>query len=361
MVLPHLVRGGAERQMSYLVEELSLRGHRIHVATLQKSDGWELARRVGITHHCLRAKNNYDPRIILQLIKLIKRLRPDVIHTWILQMDILGGLAALVTGRPWIIREPSSDLPQRDNWKRKIRTLLAGRAAAIISNSAGGNDYWRSIYPSKTLYLILNGLPTQKIAMVSSLSRQEIEVEEKSKIILYAGRLVAFKNIDLLFRALSKLSPPIAYTVMICGEGEDKDVIQEEARLLGIARWVRFSGYLPVQRIWSIMKSADLFVNLSDHEGLPNAVMEAIACHCPLLVSDIPAHREFLDEESAFLVDHNNPEAISRTLLSILTNQEEAKKRAAKAAKKITGWSISQMTENYERVYRKVISSRKSA
>lgn len=359
MVLPHLQKGGAERQMNYLVEELSRRGHRIHVATLQKSEDWELLGQPGITHHHLRARNNYDPRILIQLIKLINRLRPDVIHTWIIQMDILGGLAALITGRPWIIREPSSSLSYRGNWKGKLRSWIATQAATIVSNSKGGENYWRSLYPTKSLSLIPNGLPLKKIVEISPLPRQEIEGTEGRKLILCAGRLVAFKNLNLLFKGLSQLPSTLPYTVVICGQGEDQDAIQEKTRSLGIARWVRFPGFLPTQRIWAMMKSADLFVNLSAYEGMPNAVMEAMACHCPLLVSDIPAHREFLDEENSFLVDPNNLKAVTRALQTILTEREESQKRAKNAAKKAAEWSIAKMAKAYEKVYREGIAAKK--
>ncbi len=54
--------------------------------------------------------------------------------------------------------------------------------------------------------------------------------------------------------------------------------------------------------VWALMKKASVFVSLSAYEGCPNTVMEAMACGCPIIVSDIPEHREILDEQSALFV-----------------------------------------------------------
>jgi glycosyltransferase involved in cell wall biosynthesis len=67
--------------------------------------------------------------------------------------------------------------------------------------------------------------------------------------------------------------------------------MQDRIRLLGVR-----------PDIWALMKAATLFVSTSAFEGQPNAVLEAMACGCPLVVSDIPAHREFLNAGNAAIV-----------------------------------------------------------
>ncbi|HDL64983.1 MAG TPA: glycosyltransferase [Proteobacteria bacterium] len=359
MVLPHLQKGGAERQMSYLVEELSRREHRIHVATLQKSEDWELLGQPGITHHRLRSRNNYDPLILIQLIKLINHLRPVVIHTWILQMDIIGGLAALITGQPWITRESSSAAAYSGTWKGRLRAFLVGRADAVVANSPGGIEYWRLLHPSQPRYLIPNGLPLKKIAGILPLSQQQIGLKDSQKLILYAGRLTRQKRVGQIITALAALKPDVNAAFFICGKGEVLEELKKQAQRLGVENQVIFRGFLKMEMIWAMMKSADLFINLSNFEGMPNTVMEAMACHCPLLVSDISAHREFLDEGNASLVDPDNLKAVTRALQTSLTDREEAQKHAHNAAKKAAGWSIARLADAYELVYREVIASRK--
>ena len=106
-----------------------------------------------------------------------------------------------------------------------------------------------------------------------------------------------------------------------------------------------------------MMKSADLFINFSDFEGMPNTVMEAMACGCPLLVSDIPAHREFLNEQSALIVDPRDGDAVAQALLFLLSDRGKARELARFAAELTSNWSINTMAQNYESLYSYVINA----
>src|SRR5438128_2582870 len=103
-----LATGGAERQTSYLVESMQKRGHEVHVAFTAGGPNLERIARSGATLHELGSRGNYDPRIFLRLLSLIRRIRPDVVQTCLTQMDVAGGLASVVGGAPWVLREPSA-------------------------------------------------------------------------------------------------------------------------------------------------------------------------------------------------------------------------------------------------------------
>ena len=114
-LLPNLSGGGAERQFSYLAPELARMGHDVHLA--YSKEGPDKPELPGVVLHQLKLRSNYDPYLLLQLVRLIRRIKPDIIHTWILQMDILGGIAARLNRIPWIFREPNSALAYSMTWK----------------------------------------------------------------------------------------------------------------------------------------------------------------------------------------------------------------------------------------------------
>jgi glycosyltransferase involved in cell wall biosynthesis len=83
--------------------------------------------------------------------------------------------------------------------------------------------------------------------------------------------------------------------------------------------------------------------------------MEAMVCGCPLVLSDIPAHREILDESCALFVDPSNVQQTSSAIIQVLNNTEASKERALLAKQKTRNWSIAEMARNYERVYKECL------
>src|SRR5215211_7071009 len=141
--IPTLGHGGAERQLSYLAAELAARGHDVHVAS--SSGGVNLARMqtAGVVWHRLGGMGHRDPLIFYRLVRLMKRLRPDVVQTILTPMDIMGGAAALLTNTRWVLRESSSAPLYASGRRHRLRLSLARMADAVVSNSAGGDAYWR--------------------------------------------------------------------------------------------------------------------------------------------------------------------------------------------------------------------------
>jgi glycosyltransferase involved in cell wall biosynthesis len=121
------------------------------------------------------------------------------------------------------------------------------------------------------------------------------------------------------------------------------------ARELGIAHRVVFTGY--VDNLWDLMKRADALVSLSRFEGCPNVVLEAMACGCPLIVSDIPAHREILDEHSALFVDLKDPDEAASAIRTTLFGGDAARRRASAARVRVAGRSIEGTARLYEQLY----------
>src|SRR5436190_24383401 len=111
-------------------------GCELHVAIIREGPNFARLARSGAAIHRLRARGNYDPRLVTQLSSLVRRLRPDLIQTWLTQADIIGGWVARHTGVPWIVAERASAPLYTPTLKNRVRAHLAGRAALIQANSA---------------------------------------------------------------------------------------------------------------------------------------------------------------------------------------------------------------------------------
>ena len=103
--------------------------------------------------------------------------------------------------------------------------------------------------------------------------------------------------------------------------------------------------------LWNWFKIADIFVSVSNFEGNPNTILEAIASKCPVVISDIPEHREILDEDSSYFVPVSDPKAIANGIIKALSELDEAQSKTEKAYNKIKNWSIESVTDEYISFY----------
>lgn len=332
-------------------------GHQVDVAYL--SSGPASPELSGVMVHPLRAASNYDPYLFWQLIRLIRRIKPDIIHTWILQMDVLGGMVARASGTPWIFREPSSARAYPSNWKHSLRVRVVSGASAIVCNSRGGEEYWETQLPESRPHIIRNGLPVHLIERTAPALPPGFAHTE-APIVLYVGRLKATKNLKVFLEALQWIKRQQNVLGILCGEGPQRPELEAMIREMRLETNIHFTGHLQTSSVWALMKKASVFVSLSEYEGCPNAVMEAMACGCPLVLSDISAHREILDESCALFVDPSDIRHTAGVIVQALGNEDTNKRRTLIAREKIQGWSVAGMARNYERLYEKILSQHRA-
>lgn len=312
----------------------------------------------GVGMHQLRRRNNHSPLLLWDIYSTIWRVRPQVVQTWILQMDIVGGIAARLAGVPWIFREPSSALAYESTWKNRLRVAMGSTANAVISNSRGGDKYWAQHVPKNRRFIVPNALVLNEIEAALPLWPAELP-RFTSPFALYVGRLASDrtgrKNLRVFLHSIARARQSREITGVLCGDGPQRQELEELRRELGLEDVVHFTGYLPSQSVWGLIKHADMFVSLSEYEGCPNTVMEAMACACPLIVSAIPSHREILDEQAAIFVDPPDVEESSSAMLTMLAAPDLADARALVAKRATRSWSVSAMAENYLRIYQQLI------
>jgi glycosyltransferase involved in cell wall biosynthesis len=347
-LIPSLGGGGAERQLAYLATATANLGDEVHVGFVRGGPHLEALRSSGARIHMFRARGNYDPRLFFQIVRLLRRVRPSIVQTWLPQMDILGGLAAALCGSPWIISERASALAYPPTLKNRLRVRLAAFASAVVANSLHGESYWKVVGSRKLRrFVVPNGVALAELQAVPCRSGRVAEVPT----IVFAGRLTAQKNLPNLLQAMAIHAARSDRVVRahLYGDGPDRAAVQDAITKLDIAETVSLRGYS--ENLWAEIANADVFMSLSWFEGHPNTVLEAIALGCPVIISDIPEHRAFLDDSSAWFVDPRDPYEVAHVLERVLSDDVERERRRQCGQEVAARYSVGAAVRAYTEVY----------
>jgi len=326
-LIPTITGGGSQRQLTYLARELRRRGHDVLIAYM--NEGSAPGRFDGLPLRRLAARRHRDPRLFFGLAGLIRSWRPDVLQTWYVECDIVGGIVARLTGTPWVMREPSAPPLYTGRIKTWLRRTVArlGRAA-IVAHTPAGAAYWSARLVTKCV----------PVAEIDAAPRADLGA---SPAIVYAGRLEAMKNVDVAIDAVARLGD---VALIVCGDGPRRRDLE---RIAGPR--VRFAGFVP--EVWPVIKGADLLVSLSDFEGGPDCVLEAFAAGTPAVLSDIAGHRAIAGDDCAFFVPPCDAAATAAAIRRALADRAEAARRAQNARKRVDEMTVEKMTDAYEELY----------
>jgi glycosyltransferase involved in cell wall biosynthesis len=285
-------------------------------------------------------------------LALLRRTRPDVLHTWMPMMDVLGGAAALGFRVPWVMSERASALAYTERWvDRVVRRRLGRFARAVVANSEAGLHYWNGGGRRHRIRRVIRNAIDLEAIRAAPVAEWPDGGRNTSRI-LFAGRLAFQKNVLTFIKALARLRTKRSFFALILGDGPDAGTARAMVAATALGDSVRFAGYR--EDIWGLMKAASVFVSPSHFEGHPNVVLEAVACGTPLVVSDIAEHREFLDATTAMLVSPDDDEGMAHALAAVLGDPEQARRRAEAARPLVDALSIERAAAEYDEVYRAV-------
>ncbi len=167
-----------------------------------------------------------------------------------------------------------------------IRRMILRGASAVVANSAGLRNMSQESDPIP-VHVIPNGVDTVFFA-----PKATIEPGSAPFRLLFVGRLQAQKNLLWLLEQLSSLGrePSLSFTLDIVGDGPLRPLLASHANKLSLGDVVKFHGWKDKASIRAYYQAAHLLINPSIYEGMPNVVLEAMACGRPILASRVPGN-----------------------------------------------------------------------
>jgi glycosyltransferase involved in cell wall biosynthesis len=281
------------------------------------------ARAYGVPVHLLRGYNQYDPRLVLEVVRLVRKLDIHIMHAHEVKSDVIGYLAAKVTGVPivttlhgWI----------GNSRKQKLFIGLDRRIVRgfdrVIAVSGKINDEMAATVPPSRLRLVHNAIVVERYHRTgrSGFLPQLVGRPIAGPVIATIGRISPEKGQADLVEALAAVRQRgHRVTAVLAGDGPDKAGLTARVEELGLADSVHFPGY--VEQPERILEETDLMVLPSHTEGLPNAALEAMAMGVPVLATRVGGTPEVVtDGETGRLVPAHSPAALADGIVDFLVN-----------------------------------------
>jgi starch synthase (maltosyl-transferring) len=190
-----------------------------------------------------------------------------------------------------------------DRWTSGMveRYVCVSQSVADFSHSHGG-------LPRDKLVVIPNGVNVQHFDQAAPIDLTQLGVPAGRRAITYVGRLDRQKRVDWLLHAASRFLPNLPeHDLLLVGRGPERERLETVAKELGLAERVHFAGWQA--QVPAILKASELLVLPSAWEGMPNVVLEAMACGLPVVATDVEGVREVIgpQAQSQVVSAHDQP------------------------------------------------------
>jgi glycosyltransferase involved in cell wall biosynthesis len=289
-----LQRGGAEHFVRSLAHALDQIGVPTTVLTIQ-NDVSELGNVPVLTAD---RHSRYDLGFFFRMVRLIRVVRPSVVHTHGYHGKLWGRLAARVAGVKNIIHTEHNSAFRGQCLQSVVNAALHRRTDAIVTFSDVLADRLVSEdrVPRERIVVIPNGVPQPARRLRWPVPRIDPPVHENSKPILHVGRLTAVKNQRLAIEALRELCamrPAQRFCLLLVGSGPDEGELRQLALVLGVADRVRFLGHRT--DVENLMRRSDVLLITSRNEAMPLAALEAMYAGIPIVTTPWKGASELLE------------------------------------------------------------------
>lgn len=331
-VIPSLGSGGAERVVSNLSNEFTALGMNVNVIMLANRNlYYPLNDNVGIEYLDCEKDNSlpFFKRYKLRLKKIksaVKKINPDVVISFMSETNIDVCFAMRGLKIPLIVSERNDPaIDPASKAKQYMRKIAYRKPSGFVFQTPDAQRYFSKRIQEKSC-IILNPLSATLPTPYEG---------KRDKRIVSVGRLNKQKNFPLLFDAFAEFVKEYPdYKLEIYGEGLLKEKLQQYILQLGMENKVSLMGFC--KDVHDKIKTASMFVMSSDFEGMPNALLEAMAIGMPCISTDCPCGgpRMLIREyENGMLVKTKSKDSIFKAMKYMVDNPHKAYQMGKKSQK----------------------------
>lgn len=359
--------GGGQKLAVEVLSHLDVKKFEVHLVTLMqfpKQESFYNNLPDHVTVHELHFKNFLDLKELKALIKLLKKINPEIVWSSFFMSNTIFRVVKPVVGYSVVISEQNTYI-----WKKFFHKTIDHLLSYITYKIVAVSQYVLEFTADQEkiskhkFHLIHNGVDVEKIrSKTTERSRREI-IEElgfkpESKIIINVGQFIEQKNQLLLIDAFARFNAAMPeYKLIILGDGVLREDLERRIKELGLEEEIRVPGIK--KDIASYYAASEFFVLSSRFEGFPLVVVEALACGLPIVSTPVSGSDEYLKEGENGFIAAETVESLSEAMEKLAKALPDNKERFQNAATTMADvYDIRAITKKYEELFEEAVTIR---
>jgi len=310
-----------------------------------------------------------DLRALIGLVRLVRRFRPQIVHTHTAKAGLLGRVAALVVRpRPVVLHTYHGHVLTGyftgpvTAFYRIAERLLARVSDRLVGVSEATVDELVSlrIAPASKFSVVRLGLDLEGFAgstVDRCAARLQLGLQEEDVVCLFVGRLVPVKRVDRLVEAIGLARRELPQLrLIVAGDGSERATLEAQVEATGLSEVVSFLGYR--RELSNCMAAADIAVLSSDSEGTPVALIEGGAAGLPGVATAVGGVAEVLTPEVGELVPAGSVEQFAAALVRLARDPDlRREKGEAARARMLARFGSQRLVEDISRLYEQLLAN----
>ncbi len=308
----------------------------------------------------LNKKGGNNPLLIYKIYLLLKKVGPDIVQTHNWGTAAEGILGAKLARVPGIVHAERGTIEEKKS-NIVLQRFLWGFTDQVLSVSKAHRQKMTNIigFPLKKIKAIVNGVDTERFYPNPGIkveTRKKLGLKKNSLCIGTVGSLRPVKNHSLLVNACKAILPHFDdVEVLIVGEGPLESQLKQEVKTFGFSGKIHFAGIQP--NIPEVLNALDIFVLTSLSEGMPNVVLEAMACGIPVLATSVGGVPEIIENgQNGILVASEDKSNLIQAITELLNDQDKRCAIGMEGRKKVLSeFSLKKMVSEYQVLYESLL------
>jgi glycosyltransferase involved in cell wall biosynthesis len=384
-IITRLILGGAQENTLITCKLLAQRGHNVTLITgpaigpegelfnQTKDEKYDVI----VVPKLIRAiRPICDTISYFQIKRLLKRLKPDIVHTHSAKAGILGRFAAYGLKGKWSENVPAivhtihglAFHPYQSRWLNQFYI-------SVERSAARRTDFFISVADAMTEQALAAGIgerekyvtaysAIEEEAFLKPFPREERKsfrlkygIQEDAIVLVTIARLFMLKGHKYIIESAKRLTKQFDNAVwLFVGDGNLADHFKEQVQQLGLSEKIKFTGLLPPNQIPLAIQSSDILVHCSLREGLARTLPQAMLCSKPTISFDVDGAKEVVSENTGRLIEPKNIEQLTKACAELIED-EDLRDKLGRAGREFVKdkFAPETMVDTIEVVYEKLL------